>query len=304
MRILVTGASGFLGTHLVPALERAGHDVAGTWLGPPGAGCGYEVDLTDPDTVRAAVGDFRPECIVHLAGASHVGTSWSQMGLYHRVNVVGTQAVLDAADGIPVVMASSAEVYGPVPPAEQPITEDRAPDPANPYALTKAAAELLVLRARGIVLRLFNLIGPGQDERFALPTFAAQLRSIERGEREPVLSVGNLDARRDFVHVFDGAEAVVRVVEGGEAGSVYQVASGRAWRVGEVLDRLISASGIEAQVEVDPERFRPNDIPLLVGSATRLQRLGWRAQRTVDEAVADLWNSLRPVSELAPQGGE
>ncbi|HEY6324525.1 MAG TPA: GDP-mannose 4,6-dehydratase, partial [Thermoanaerobaculia bacterium] len=215
------------------------------------------------------------------------------------VNVLGTENLLAAAAGRRVVMASSAEVYGVVPESEQPIGEQRQLDPRTPYALTKAAAERLALGRGAVVARCFNLVGPGQSARFALPAFAAQLAAIARGEREAVLRVGNLSARRDFVHVDDGAEAYRLLAERGRPGEIYNLASGRAYSLAEALDRLVAiaataasaaiAGSMPARIEIDPERVRAVDLPLLAGDAGRLRALGWEARRGLDEALADLW---------------
>lgn len=296
MRVLVTGVSGFIGPHLVRALERSGHRVWGTCRrgDPQEGGEGiFTVDLERPDDLERAVREARPEAIVHLAGRSHVGTSWDEMGSYFRVNVLGTESLLEAAPGIPTVLASSAEIYGAVPEDEQPIAEDRSPDPPSPYALTKAAAERLVLRAGGVVARCFNFVGPGQSPEFALPSFARQLAAIEVGEQEPTLRVGNLEARRDFVPVQDGAEGLGILLEHGTPATTYQIATGTAPSIREVLDRLIEQTGLEVRIEVDPERLRPVDVPLLQGSAERLRKLGWGPRRTLDGVLAELWSEAR-----------
>jgi GDP-4-dehydro-6-deoxy-D-mannose reductase len=145
-----------------------------------------------------------------------------------------------------------------------------------------------------VVARAFNLVGPGQAIKFALPTFAAQLAAIARGEAEPVLRVGNLSARRDFIHVDDGAEAFRLLLEKGERGATYNIASGRAFSIGEALERLMAVSGVEASIEVDPERIRPVDLPLLLGDAAPLRKLGWEPRRTLDDALIDLWAAARP----------
>ena len=304
MRILVTGATGFVGPHLVRRLLAAGHAVTGTFwevrVSLPGAEL-VEADLGDRQTLAALVDRTRPEVIVHLAGLSHVGGSWDRMADYYRVNVLGTQNVVELAPASArVLVASSAEVYGLVPEDEQPIAEERQVAPASPYAMTKAMAELVALTTRPegvVVVRSFNIVGPGQARRFALPSFAAQLAAIHRGEAEPVLRVGNLAARRDFVHVQDAVRALELVASTGEPGATYNLASGRAHSIAEALDRLIEVSGTQPRIEQDPARLRPVDQPLLVGDASKLRALGWTEERGFERAIRDLWE------ETLAQGG-
>lgn len=302
MRVLVTGVGGFVGHHLARRLHARGDEVVGTyWPAPievPGVEL-HEADVQDRAAVERIVRRVRPEAIVHLAGLSHVGESWKQPGCYFRVNVEGTENVVRAADGARVLIASSAEVYGTVPDAEQPIPEDRPVDPASPYGLTKAAAERIALALAGssvVVVRSFNLIGPGQAPRFALPSFAAQLAAIARGEADPVIRVGNLSARRDFVHVEAAARAYELLVREGEAGTIYNLASGRAWSVADALEALIRVSGVDARTEVDPERFRPVDQPLMAGDPSRLAALGWQPEPGVERAIEELWREAAGTS--------
>lgn len=297
MRVLITGVSGFVGPRLARNLLAHGHRVSGTYLDstPPPKMEGidlFHADLLDRGSLDRALAAASPDAVVNLAGLSHVGESWKHPGDYFRVNVLGTENLLRAAGGLKVVIASSAEIYGMVPEEEQPVCEDRLPDPRSPYALTKAAAERVALLQGAVVARAFNMVGPGQASNFALPTFASQLAAIARGEREPVLRVGNLSARRDFVHIDDGADAFRLLVESGERGRIYNIARGQAHSIGEALDRLRAVSGVEARVETDPERMRPVDLPLLTGDSQRLRALGWQPQRTLDDALADLWQSI------------
>jgi len=295
MHVLVTGISGFVGPRLARHLLEKGDRVSGTFLvdRPCFDGAGdvrlFEADLLDADGLARTVREAAPDAIVNLAGLSHVGESWKRPGEYFRVNVIGTDNLLAAAGGRPVVVASSAEVYGLVPEDEQPIREERQVDPRTPYALTKAAAERLAFARGAVVARAFNLIGPGQTPAFALPAFAQQLAAIYREKSDAVLRVGNLSARRDFVHVDDGAAAFRLLAEKGEPGGVYNIASGRALSIAEALERLMAVSGVKARVEEDPERMRPVDLPLLLGAAGRLRALGWSPERTVDEALGALW---------------
>jgi GDP-4-dehydro-6-deoxy-D-mannose reductase len=299
MRVLITGVSGFLGRHLAAELVRRGGQVVGTALAHEQALHGLAVgevsvlDVTDEAAVRRLVDAVRPEVVVHLAGLSHVGASWQRVADYFRANVLGCEFVTTAARalGAKVLVPSSAEVYGPVPAAEQPIVEDRPLAPSTPYALTKAAAERLALPAGAVVVRCFNLVGPGQAPQFALPSFARQLASIRAGRREALLRVGNLAAVRDFVHVQDACDAVVCMIERGQAGTVYNLASGVAVSIREALDRLCRLAELEVEVVEDPELMRPLDVPLVCGDSSRLQALGWAPGRGLDRALADLWAS-------------
>lgn len=297
MRLFITGVSGFIGARLARlALER-GDAVGGVCLGdrPVPEGVDFApIDVLDRGALAAALARFAPDAVVHLAALSHVGRSWSSMADYFQVNVVGTESVLAAAAGGPrVVVASSAEVYGAVPADEQPIGETRAPAPLSPYALTKAAAERLALAAGAVVVRSFNLLGAGQSADFALPSFARQLAAIARGERAPVLAVGNLSARRDFLHAADGAEGYRLLAAAGVPGEVYNLASGEARSMDEMLRLLMAVAGVEARVETDPARLRPVDVPLLCGDAGKLRALGWAPARSADDALAELWCEAR-----------
>ncbi len=305
MRVLLTGASGFIGSRLARALTAEGHEVWGTTLSGgavPAGIAALELDLRDERQLAAVIEAARPEAIVHLAGLSHVGRSWSAPGEYFQVNVVGSRNLLAAAAGRRLLVASSAEVYGAVPEAEQPIGEDRPLLPGTPYALTKAALELLARPGGATVVRAFNVVGPGQSTDFALPAFAAQLAAIRAGSRAPVLSVGNLAARRDFVHVDDAVEAYRVLLARGEPGAAYNLGSGEAASVEEALSGLIELSGCAVRVEPDPARFRPLDVPLLVADAARLRALGWRPRRDLAAALADLWQATLAAAPAAAGG--
>jgi len=308
VRLFVTGISGFVGSSLARAALAAGEQVCGIHLDgpPPIAGVeAWEVDLADAGALSQAVARARPDAVLHLGGLSHVGGSWDRMADYFRVNVLGTENLLAAAAAAEVgriVFASSAEVYGAVPEDAVPIPEGRPVAPASPYALTKAAAERLALAAGAVVVRSFNLVGPGQAATFALPSFARQLVAVERGEAEPVVRVGNLSARRDFVHVADGVAAYRLLAGRGEPGEVYNLATGRAVSIREALDRLIALAGVEAEVVVDPERMRPVDVPVLAGDPGKLAALGWRAERTLDDALRELLEEARGEAG-EPAGG-
>jgi GDP-4-dehydro-6-deoxy-D-mannose reductase len=296
MRVLITGASGFLGRRLVRRLAARGDTVVGTTLGDTVATSHdietMELDVRDAAAVRHVIQQTDPELVVHLAGLTHVGSSWNRMAEYYQVNVEGTAHVVDAASNRCLVFASSAEVYGQVPESDQPIVETVPVAPRSPYALTKAAAELMVRGVGGRILRLFNVVGPGQSNRFALPSFAQQLKAISRGSADGGLRVGNLEARRDFTHVEDAVEGFLLVADRGDDGGTYNLGSGKAYSIREALELLMEVAGISARVTVDPGRLRPVDVPLLQADAGRLRELGWSPQRDLRQALTELWASV------------
>jgi GDP-4-dehydro-6-deoxy-D-mannose reductase len=296
MRVLITGLTGFVGRHLARELLGHGFEVFGVSTdraSVEGVGM-FVADITDLPAMVQLVKDTDPEVVVHLAGLSHVGESWQRPGDYLEVNFVGTRNVLRAAVGRKIIFASSSEVYGQVPEAEQPISEDHSLSPRSPYAMTKACSEAIALECGAVVVRSFNSVGVGQARHFALPSFTSQLVAIERGEREAILRVGDLSPRRDFVHVADAAAAYRILIEGGEPGQVYNLASGEANSMHQALERLRAISGVKAEVRVDPERVRPVDIPLLLGDNSRLRALGWEPQAGgLDQALSELWEDLR-----------
>lgn len=307
-RVLVTGAEGFVGGRLVPRLVARGATVIACHA--PGMVAGSDdttgarapvehiaLNIRDRDAVESVFRDAAPDAVVHLAGLADVADSWRRIDDYYRVNVEGTEHVARAAgtlsDSCRLVVASSAEVYGAVPEAELPVREDRGLEPGSPYALTKAAVERLSLPLGAVVVRSFNLIGPGQGANFALPSFATQLAAIEAGREEAVLHAGNLTPRRDFVHVDDGADAYALLVERGEPGGVYNIARGETIRLEAALRQLIGISGLEVEIRQDPDLMRPADVPVMCGDASRLRGLGWRPKRSFQQALEAIWEDAR-----------
>jgi GDP-4-dehydro-6-deoxy-D-mannose reductase len=313
VRVLVTGASGFVGGHLLDALAAAGVDevVAGTVGAPPAAdrprpGVRWiELDVTSEASVAEAVRDCRVSQVYHLAGQSSVSRSFSAPLETWEVNATGTLRLVEAlrsagCRGVRLLLISSAEVYGAVPDGAQPIGEVTPLRPITPYGASKAAAEAAALQAAGeglevVVSRSFNHVGPGQDERFALPSMARQLVSIRRGEAPPVLRVGNLEVERDFLDVRDVVRAYLRLMERGTSGTVYNVCSGVARSLRAVVQELVELSGTGARIEVDPERFRPADIPRLVGDPARVRSLGWAPAVPLSRTLRDLLEGAAAV---------
>jgi len=292
VRVLVTGAAGFVGGHLVPRLEAEGWTVTAT---------DCEMDVADPAAVEARVEQVRPEAIVHLAAQSSVALSWQEPELTYRVNYVGTRVVLEAARRMApearVILVSSADVYGSAPPGARPFTEESPLRPRSPYARGKAAADLLggVFAARGldvVRVRPFNHTGRGQTDVFVLASFARQVAAIEAGKREPLLRVGNLDSVRDFLDIEDVVDAYAQLLGRDVPTGVYNVASGAGVRIGDALKSLCELAGIEPRVEVNPDYFRPTDIA--VGEARRLQtETGWEPRVPFDQTLEQLLGGWR-----------
>jgi GDP-4-dehydro-6-deoxy-D-mannose reductase len=299
--ILVTGAGGFAGSHLLELL--AGDDVAiVAWHRPGGApraagpSVRWEaVDLLDRGAVREAIARTRPSAVYHCAAAAHVGRAWDSTESTLAVNVLGTHHLCDALRRedlrVQFLIPSSAMIYRP---SSDSITEDDPLVPPNPYGLSKLAQELLALRSipDGIdvrVARAFNHIGPRQDPFFAAPGFARRIADIERGRWAPEISVGNLDAQRDLTDVRDTVRAYRLILERGVAGRPYNVCSGRAVTIRHLLDLLIARARCPVTVKVDPARYRPNDNPILLGDPSRLrEELGWTPEIPLERTVDDL----------------
>jgi GDP-4-dehydro-6-deoxy-D-mannose reductase len=307
--VLVTGAAGFAGSHLLDLLGS--DDVRVVALRKPGVGAEtqaryphlewIELDLLERGAVRTMVGRLAPVAIYHLAGSPHVGQSWKAATDTLAVNVLATHHVLDGlrAEGLHsrVVVASSAYVYRP---SMQALTEDDPIESTSPYAVSKIATELAAAKASArdgipvMVARSFNHIGPRQDPSFFASGVGRQIALIEAGRIAPVIRVGNLDARRDFTDVRDTVRAYRGLAERGTPGTAYNVCSGEAHAVRDLLDGLVALARVPVTVEPDPERFRPNDMPLLLGDGSRIRRdVGWQPEIPLERTLRDLLDYWR-----------
>jgi GDP-4-dehydro-6-deoxy-D-mannose reductase len=294
VRVLVTGAAGFVGRHLVPHLEAAGAAVIGV---------DREVDVTDRAAVHRAVSQARPDAIVHLAGQSATAGAGADEGLDFRVNYLGGLAVLEAlalaAPGARLLFVGSGLVYGPAAPGAPPFAESSSLCPASPYERSKAAADLLAAdyaeRGLDVVrVRPFNHTGPGQSDAFVASAFARQIAEVERGQRPHVLRVGNLESARDFLDVRDVVDAYARLLARAVPAGVYNVASGRATPMGEILDGLLSFSPAANRiaVEADPARWRPTTAT--AGDASRLRAAtGWAPRHPLPDTLERLLDDWR-----------
>lgn len=298
-RVLITGASGFVGGHLLPLVAEADTHVE-AWTRDPVDGDPRArwtvLDMADRRAVRDAIGVARPDEVYHLAGAAHVGQSFGSVTSTLETNVLGTAHLLDALREVGcnarILMTCSSTVYRS---AGGPLDEDSPLGPVSPYALSKLAQERLALRSHAedgqqtIVIRAFNHVGPGQTPTFFAPAFARQVAEIEAGLREPLLRVGNLEARRDLTDVRDVVRAYRLLMQRGAAGAVYNVCSGAAHAIGDVLAMLVAHAGTTVDVVVDAALLRPNDTPVVLGSYARLHAAtGWTPSIPIARTLADL----------------
>lgn len=305
MRVLVTGARGFVGSHLIRHLRSRGHSVVlvDRHSGPdPEFGIDvHAIELPDRPAIERLLDDERPDGIIHLAGISSVPVCEENPELAERVNVRGTRELAEVwaerGGPGPFIFVSSVVVYGPTPVAEQPVDEETEPRPAHRYGATKLAAERCLPAALGdrrfVVFRPFNHFGPGQSDDFVIASFARQAAAISLGLQPPVVHVGNLSVQRDFLDVRDVVEAYGLALES-EVGGTFVLASGQAVALESILDRLRDSSGVDFRIEVDPARVRKKDLPVLVGSSARYRAAtGWRPKHSLDESlrlVYDDWS--------------
>ena len=292
MRIWITGAAGFVGRRLAARLAADGHQVIGV---------DREIEISDAPRVARSLASARAEAIVHLAAQSSPAHSLKEPEQAARVNYWGTRAVLDAAlheaPAARVLLVTSGEVYGNAAVGAPPFRESDPLAPRTPYARSKASADLLgaCYADRGldvVRVRPFNHTGPGQAPHFAAPAFARQVAAIAAGRAEPRIVVGNLDSVRDFLDVDDVIDAYCRLLERGVPADTYNVASGVARRIGDLLDALIELAGARCAIEVDPERVRPTDASL--GDAAHLREVtGWHPRVPWRETLGRLLSAAR-----------
>jgi GDP-4-dehydro-6-deoxy-D-mannose reductase len=314
MRVLITGFTGFVGSHLADYLvARSDVEVFGMYRWRSRMDNVehlrdrvqlVECDLRDPGAARHVIRDVRPDRVFHLAAQSYVPTSWLVPGETLSGNVLGQlnvfEAVRELDRPIRIHVAGSSEEYGLVLPADTPIREDCQLRPLSPYGVSKVAQDLLayqywqsyrlhVVRTRG-----FNHTGPRRGEVFMTSNFARQIAEIEKGLREPVVLVGNLDSVRDFTDVRDMVQAYWLALDRGVPGDVYNICSGRGHTARQVLDILLDLAHVKVTVREDPARMRPSDVTLLVGDCSKFQSLtGWRPTIPFEVTLKDLLEHWR-----------
>jgi len=314
MRVFVTGIDGFVGSHMAELLHSvAGVDVYGTIItpeaGPNLKGVKGKLRLRQADILNAGrieelFHDIRPERVIHLAGQAFVPTSVLDPVGTIQTNIAGSMSILEAArklqereaQEIKVLIISSSEVYGRVGPEHLPITEDLRLNPGNPYAASKASIDLISQAYRktyGLhvtVARPFNHVGPRQAPSFVCSEFGRRFAEFAAGATSPVLRPGNLEARRDFTDVRDVVRAYWCMLEQTSDYPVFNVCSGTAVSIREIISLFEEITGITADVAVEQTKVRPYDVPVLLGSAERLREVtGWTPTFTLRETLKDVF---------------
>ncbi len=313
MRVLITGITGFAGSHLAELCLKKGFEVFGTirWRSRRENIKNFadklnllETDLRDPSSVSSTLRQVKPNYIFHLAAQSFVPTSWNSPSETFITNVFGQLNIFEAMRELkldcPIQLACSSEEYGLVYPNEIPIKETNPLRPLSPYAVSKVAQDYLGYQyfksygLKAIRTRAFNHTGPRRGHVFVTSNFAKQIAEIENNQKPPVVKVGNLEPKRDFTDVRDVVRAYVLAAEKGQPGEVYNIASGRSVTIKEILNMLLSLSDKEIGVEADPKRLRPSDVENLCGDSSKFTKeTGWLPEIPLEDTLRDLLNWWR-----------
>ena len=315
MRVLITGGCGFAGRHLAHHLVKCGDDVAVTYLPElkaeahkqppymislPQQSQTIALDVTDRENVRKVIQLMKPDVVYHLAGLTYVPDAEKDLRHAFEVNTFGTANVIDAlVEYCPdsrFLFVSSAEVYGDARPGTLPLQETTSMRPISTYGVSKAAADLLTFKVtqssklHAIRVRPFPHLGPGQSDRFAMSSFAKQVALIKLGRQEPLIHVGNLEARRDYSDVSDIVRGYREAILNGNNGEAYNLCSGKSMVIGDLLNMLIKISETDAKVEVDPARVREIEIVDLYGSHQKANKdFGWKPRVELEDALGSLF---------------
>ncbi len=309
MKALVIGAAGFVGGYLIDHLiTDCGFEVCATKLQNESIENNgvsvYDLDILKKDDIVTILKKENPQQIYHLAAQSSVGVSWSKPQLTADINIKGTinllEAVRESGCSPKILLVGSGEEYGYVREEEVPIAEDTLMRPGNIYAVTKACQGMLgEVYARAydmdiVMVRAFNHIGPLQSDTFVIADFCKQVAQIEANIKPPVIRVGNLEAKRDFTDVRDIVRAYSRLMISGKKGENYNVGSGKAVSIREMLDKILSHSKVKIDVEVDESRLRPSDVPIIEADISKIcSDTGWQRTISVDDTIEDILNYWR-----------
>ncbi|TFG90793.1 MAG: SDR family oxidoreductase [Syntrophobacterales bacterium] len=315
MNVLITGITGFAGSHLAEYILNNHPDITVSgivrWRSRMDNIIPFqdkihlvEADLKDMVSLKKCLAEVKPDRIFHLAAQSFVPTSWNCPAETFSINCIGQINLFESALllGLKprIQIAGSSEEYGFVSPDEVPMTENNPLRPLSPYAVSKVGQDLLAYQyfmsygLETVRTRGFNHTGPRRGEVFICSNFARQIAVIEKGEAPPVIKVGNLEAKRDFTDVRDIVRAYWLSLEKGEAGDVYNIGTGTSYRMQEVLDLLLEMSRVTVSVEVDPKRLRPSDVPILLSDSSKFRKLtGWKPEIPFKQTLQDLLDYWR-----------
>lgn len=314
MKILITGITGFAGSHLAEfLLKKKNAEIFGIerWRSKTDNIDHIkkdikliECDIRDYSSVNKVMVAIRPDRIFHLAAQSFVMSSWHAPAETLTTNIVGQLNIFEAIRSLqynPLIqIAGSSEEYGLVHENELPLTETNALRPLSPYAVSKVGQDLLAYqyfmsyKINVLRTRAFNHTGPRRGEVFVDSNFAKQIAEIEKGRKKPVIEVGNLESARDFTDVRDIVEAYWLALEKGEPGDVYNICSGKAWKIKEVLNILLGLSKVKVEIIEDPARMRPSDVPVLMGDNGKFsRRTGWKPTIPLEQSLEDLLDYWR-----------
>jgi GDP-4-dehydro-6-deoxy-D-mannose reductase len=306
-KILITGCSGFLGSHLTERVENDKNLVLSGITEVTDYNSSklrvYHVDIRDRQNVFEVVDAIQPDLTFHLAAIANVFFAWNNQEKTYQINFIGSSNILEAISEISphsrIILMSSAELYGNC--KGKPCKEtDVLSSPVNPYSLSKCAMEMVgnlyrhVKHMDIVTVRSFNFTGPGQSPQFVASDFSHQIAEIEKGKREPVIRVGNLSAIRDVSDVRDIARYLTVIAKQGENGGIYNLCSGKSYSIKDLLDMLLSFSTKEIKIVVDKKRFRPVDIPKLGGDPSLLQeKFNLHPEYEIKQTLLDLLNYWR-----------
>jgi GDP-4-dehydro-6-deoxy-D-mannose reductase len=306
MKVLVTGAAGFVGRYVLSELTKWQYQVFATVFRDERISEAIPVPLNimDSNQTRAAVREIKPDAVVHLAAQSKVSASWNDPVAAIEINTIGTINLINGikkhSPHAKVVVAGSSEEYGLAGKTGQILTEYSPCQPQNPYAVSKFAAgqiSMQIARKHGLKLyymRPFNHFGPGQPAGFMISDFCSQIAQIEQGLKEPCLKVGDLSAQRDFTHVTDVTKAYQAVLASNLDPGIYNICSGVTRSAREILDFLVSHSAVPIKISIDHERFRPSEVPIFYGSAEKLhESTGWHPTCNFYDSLIETLNWWR-----------
>lgn len=309
MKALITGVNGFVGNYLSKYLIEQGYTVYGTVIEDNVQMDNINIkkmNLLNKSEVMETIKSIKPDYIYHLAGQSAVGLSWKEPTLTMNVNINGTINLLDSVRenniDTKVLIIGSSDEYGVIKPEDCPINEEHPLNPTSPYAISKMTQEEVAklyinsYKMNLIMVRAFNHIGPKQSKNFVVSDFASKVAEIENGA-EPIIRVGNLESYRDFTDVRDIVRGYVMLMENGTIGELYNIGSGNAYKIQDILDMLLSLANTKIKVETDPDKLRPSDVPIIQCDNSKIKsHINWVPQYDIKNTLKDTldyWRNKR-----------